>query len=140
MLYCTREVIQRDARMNIRIQFKSNTPIYMQIKEQVIFAIARGEFKKDEPILSVRELALSLKINPNTVVSAYRELEYSKVIYSKRGVGYFVNPDFKKNVQDILKKIVSGKFDILLKEVSACNLDKTEIKEIFFKELEKHNL
>ena len=123
--------------MYLNIQFKSNTPIYIQIKEQIIFAIARGEFRKDEPIPSVRELALCLKINPNTVINAYRELENSNIIYSKRGIGYFVNTKFQKRVHELLKKIVSEKFNMLLKEVSSCNLPEKEIERIFKSELKK---
>jgi GntR family transcriptional regulator len=65
-------------------------PLFEQLVAQVKGAIARGELRADDKLPSVRELARELRINPNTVARAYRELESSDVIATRRGAGCFV--------------------------------------------------
>ena len=61
--------------MEILIDTKSGVPFYRQIIEQVKFAIARGDLEPGDRLPTVRQLAVDLSINPNTVIRAYRELE-----------------------------------------------------------------
>ena len=61
--------------MEILIDAKSGVPFYRQIIEQVKFAMARGDLGPGDQLPTVRQLAVNLSINPNTVVRAYRELE-----------------------------------------------------------------
>lgn len=68
----------------------SGVPIYVQLKEQVKKAVASGLLKPGEQMPSVRELALKLTINPNTVSKVYQELEREGVIQTARGLGTFV--------------------------------------------------
>lgn len=65
-------------------------PIYVQIMDEVRRAIAQGTLKVDEPLPSVRQLARDLRINPNTVSQAYRELERLGVVEGRTGHGTFV--------------------------------------------------
>lgn len=65
-------------------------PLYLQIMDEVRRGIVLGTIKPDEPLPSVRQLALDLRINPNTVQQAYRELEREGVVYVRRGQGTFV--------------------------------------------------
>ena len=65
-------------------------PVYLQIKEQIERRIASGVLAPGQPLPSVRSLARSLAINPNTVVRAYRELETLALIESRHGEGTFV--------------------------------------------------
>ena len=65
-------------------------PIYLQIKENLIRLILTGAMQTDERLPSVRELAGSLAINPNTIQRAYRELESEGFIYSVTGRGSYV--------------------------------------------------
>ncbi|EEG76413.1 GntR family transcriptional regulator [Dethiobacter alkaliphilus] len=68
----------------------SGVPIYVQLKEQVKKAVAGGVLKPGEQLPSVRELALKLTVNPNTVAKVYQELEREGVIRVARGLGTFV--------------------------------------------------
>ena len=71
----------------------SNTdprPLYLQIMDEVRRGVVLGTIKVDEPLPSVRQLAFDLRINPNTVQQAYRELEREGVVYVRRGQGTFV--------------------------------------------------
>jgi GntR family transcriptional regulator len=65
-------------------------PIYIQIMDEIRRGIVLGTWRDDEPLPSVRQLAVQLRVNPNTVAQAYRELEREGVIYMRRGQGSFV--------------------------------------------------
>ncbi len=79
--------------MKIRIDTKSGVPFYRQIIEQVKFAIARGDLKPGDQLPTVRQLAVDLSINPNTVIRAYRELEIGGVLETHQGSGTFVGTE-----------------------------------------------
>ena len=74
----------------ISINTRDPRPIYLQIKESLIRLILSGVMRTDEKLPSVRELAGSLAINPNTIQRAYRELESEGFIYSVTGRGSYV--------------------------------------------------
>jgi GntR family transcriptional regulator len=76
--------------LEIRIDAKSGVPFYRQIIEQVKFAIARGDLVPGDRLPTVRQLAVDLSINPNTVIRAYRELEIAGVLETQQGSGTFV--------------------------------------------------
>ncbi len=76
--------------MEIRIDSKSGVPFYRQIIEQVKYAIARGDLGPGDQLPTVRQLAVDLEINPNTVIRAYRELEIEGVLETQQGSGTFV--------------------------------------------------
>ena len=66
-------------------------PIYVQITDEIRRGIVLGTLKPDDPLPSVRQLAGRLRVNPNTVQQAYRELERVELIYMRRGQGTFVS-------------------------------------------------
>ena len=76
--------------VTIQIDFKSGVPFYRQIIEQVKFAIAHGRLAPADQLPTVRQLAVDLSVNPNTVVRAYRELEIAGVLETQQGSGTFV--------------------------------------------------
>lgn len=77
--------------MRITIRTADPRPIYVQIVDEVRRAIVTGVLNPDEPLPSVRRLAAELRVNPNTVQQAYRELERSGAVYVLRGQGTFVS-------------------------------------------------
>ena len=79
--------------MDILIDTKSGVPFYRQIIEQVKFAIARGDIQAGDRLPTVRQLAVDLSINPNTVIRAYREMEIEGVLNTQQGSGTFVDPN-----------------------------------------------
>jgi GntR family transcriptional regulator len=86
--------------MEILLDNKSGVPFYRQIIEQVKFAIASGELTPGDRLPTVRQLAVDLSINPNTVIRAYRELEFEGLIESHQGSGTFV-ADQKPEIDQI---------------------------------------
>ena len=90
-------------------------PLFEQVVAQVKGAVARGDLKPGDKLPSVRELARELRINPNTVARAYRELEGSGVIATRRGAGCFVkegasalkHSERKRRLAELLNKAVT---------------------------------
>ena len=75
------------------MEFRENEAIYLQIAGYVSDNILRGLWPPDEKILSVRDLAGELQVNPNTVMRTYEFLQNQGVVYNKRGIGFFVAAD-----------------------------------------------
>lgn len=74
----------------IQINYRDSRPIYEQIKDGIRRLIVQGIMECNEKLPSVRELATSLTINPNTIQRAYRELESEGYVYTVKGKGCFV--------------------------------------------------
>lgn len=75
------------------MEFNNNKAIYLQISDILCEKIMLKEFVEDERIPSVREMAIQLEVNPNTVMRTYELLQSLDIIYNKRGVGYYVSKD-----------------------------------------------
>ena len=76
--------------MPIRLDPTDVRPIYVQIMDEVRRSLVVGTLAADDPLPSVRQLATELRVNPNTVSQAYRELERQGVVEARRGSGTFV--------------------------------------------------
>lgn len=115
------------------MDFKSNQPIYIQIIEFCFQKIILKEWISEERILSVRELAILLQVNPNTVMRAFEQMQSENIIYLKRGTGYFVS----EKALEIILKIQKQKFfdETLLETFKTMNLLNISIEEI----VEKYN-
>ena len=78
--------------------FTNDKAIYIQMADRLCDEILAEKYKDDDRIPSVREYAVMLEVNANTVVKAYDELSRANIIYNKRGLGYFVTPGAKKQI------------------------------------------
>lgn len=101
------------------MNFDNNVPIYLQLVEIMKNKIISGEFKSGERIPSVRELALIMKVNPNTVQKALVELENLNLIYTERTNGRFVTEDSKiinnskkQNAKTLTNDYLKNMYDI----------------------------
>ncbi len=72
------------------MEFNDNRPIYLQIADLVMEKIITGTWRAHDRIPSVRELAVSLEVNPNTVMHSYTFLQEQGIVYNRRGIGYHV--------------------------------------------------
>lgn len=77
----------------LSIDFRDARPIYEQVADGVEDLAMHGVLKPDEQLPSVRQMAMELSINPNTIQRAYSELENRGVIYSVKGRGNFISGD-----------------------------------------------
>lgn len=81
------------------MEFKDNEPIYQQIASYVSEQILLGKWEIEDKVPSVRELAVALQVNPNTVMRTYEQLQNQEVIYNKRGIGFFVTPHALRKIK-----------------------------------------
>lgn len=88
------------------MEFKNKKAIYLQIADYVCEKILQNEWDADQKITSIREIATTLEVNPNTVTRTYSYLEEKNIIKMQRGVGYFVT----KNAMDIIFALKKQEF------------------------------
>lgn len=101
----------------IRLDLKSDNPIYEQIIEQVKYHVMKGNMEAGTAIPSVRKLALTLNITPGTVAKAYQELERQGIIETIRGKGTFIAGDIKQKpdkekIDCVKKDFMSGMIEL----------------------------
>jgi GntR family transcriptional regulator len=75
----------------LHLDLHTGVPVYRQIVDQVRGAVAAGSMSAGDQLPTVRQLAVNLEINPNTVVRAYRELEHDGLIETHQGTGTFIS-------------------------------------------------
>lgn len=92
--------------MNIFIDYQSRVPIYEQIVDGIEKLVLLNILKPDEQIPSIRDLACSLGVNPNTIKKAYDILETKGIIISKSTKGSFIAPDTDKAKQDRISSLL----------------------------------
>jgi DNA-binding transcriptional regulator YhcF (GntR family) len=85
------------------MEFNQPKGIYQQIADQVRERIAGGEWAVGERIPSVREMAVTMGVNPNTVTRSYQTLQDGKIIDNRRGIGYFVAEKARERIMEELK-------------------------------------
>ena len=100
----------------IRIDMKSDNPLYEQIIEQIKYHVMKGSLEPGVSIPSVRKLALELNITPGTVAKAYQELERQGIIETIRGKGTFI-------AGEIVKKPNEEKLAAIKKELQSNMLE-----------------
>ena len=113
----------------ISLDYQSRTPIYEQIVNQVERLISLGILKPKEQMQSIRELATSLGINPNTVKKAYEELEKRGAINTISTKGTFVTD----NIKGTVNRAVNEKIELIRKVVNELNKLGVENDEIIKK-------
>ena len=93
--------------MWLNIDLRSPSPIYDQIKRGVREEIMKGNLNEEDTLPSIRELASQIRVNPNTVARAYRELEMEGTIMARQGMGYIVVSN-EEQVRDSVFDNLSG--------------------------------
>lgn len=101
------------------MNFDNTVPIYIQIMNLIKKDIILGKIQLGEKLLSTREYAQSLKVNPNTMVRVFNELEREGVTFTKRGVGTFITEseerveNMKKEIaEDIVRNFIDGMMEL----------------------------
>ncbi|WP_326911375.1 GntR family transcriptional regulator [Sedimentibacter sp. MB31-C6] len=112
----------------VNIDYNSSKAIHEQIYEEFARLILSRALKPDEKLPSVRELASLIKVNPNTIQKAFKNLETDNYIYSVKGIGSFVKSADELRMLHIKKlKIKLAKAIKSLKELGLSDHDLTEI-------------
>ncbi len=91
-------------RKNLMMEFNNSIPIYLQIIDSIKQDIVVGKLKAGQKMPSVRELAETLKVNPNTMQRAYQELDREKITFTKRGMGTYLTEE-EKTISSLKEEI-----------------------------------
>ena len=119
----------------ITINYRDLRPIYQQVKANFKELIAKGILAPGDKLPSVRELAVELAINPNTIQRAYKELEAEGVIYSVMGRGSFVSEDVDS--LNVRREELMKQFDKLTSELETLGVTPEMLYEHMRKGREK---
>ena len=120
------------------MNFKDNKAIYLQIADRIGDQILSGTLTPEGKVPSVRELAAEIEVNANTVARTYDHLQQSGVIYTKRGLGYFVSPEAKeKIVASRREQLMQGEMDYFLGQLKAVGITPAELQSLYSDYLNK---
>ena len=112
------------------INLQSNVAVYMQIENQVQFAVASGQLKGGDQLPSFKELADRLGVNFNTVGKAYRDLEVMGYVNSRRGMGVFINNGIEAQCRQKCRQGIVSRLHEVIAEAKAAGISPAEVKEI----------
>jgi GntR family transcriptional regulator len=121
----------------ISVDASSDVPIFRQIVQQIKTAVALARLQPEDPLPSVRQLAVELKVNPNTVARAYLDLEIEGVIYKRQGAGTFVATQGVRVSKNERRKVLSELIEKALVEGVNLGLDEEELRDAFERVLER---
>lgn len=114
----------------LSIDYHSEEPVYRQIVTIIQEAIMSGKLKANEPLPSIREMARSQRINPNTVARAYRELENLGLIYSRPGVGSFIRAKSSDEIEEQVISLLSTNLEEIVASAKRCGVPEEDLKDI----------
>lgn len=117
----------------MKIDIKSGIPIYLQITEQVKLSVLSGRYRPGDRLSSVRELAVALRINPNTVVKAYQMLKDEGIIDSRPGGGNFVLPQENKDMISQSDNFILKELQAVIDRADMLNVSKERVNKLFQK-------
>lgn len=112
------------------MEFQSTQPIFMQIFDLICDMMLKGELKAGDQVPSVRDLAMRLQVNPNTVMRAIERLAFREVIQNKRGVGYFVTETALDTILAMRHhRLIEERLPQLAEEMRLLNISVEEVAE-----------
>lgn len=111
------------------MEFRDNKAIYLQIAEYVCEHILLEKWQADQKIPSVREMAINLEVNPNTVMRTYELLQNKNIINNKRGIGFFVAEDAVAHVKSYRKaQFMEDELPTVFRNIYLLNIDFEELQ------------
>ena len=111
------------------MDFRDGQAIYLQIVEYVCEQILLKQWPPGNKIISIRDLAVSMEVNPNTVQRAYELLQQREIITNKRGVGYFVDESAIDKVITFRKEqFIENELSVFFRNMYLLNIPVEEIK------------
>jgi GntR family transcriptional regulator len=111
------------------MEFRQNQPIYLQIADYVCEQILLGKWKLGDKILSIRDIAVVMEVNPNTVQRAYDFLQQRTIITNKRGVGYFTQEDAMEKILAFRREqFMENELPVFLRNLYLLKIDMKDLK------------
>lgn len=114
------------------MDFTTNKPIYQHIYDIVSERIILGQLREGDRVPSVRELAVELQVNPNTVMRAYDALCAGGIITSSRGIGYFVSEGAaERALAESRKEFIEGEMVTLFRRMTTLGISAEELSTLY---------
>ena len=114
------------------MNFKENKAIYLQIAERICDLILLGEYKEEQRIPSVRDYAVMVEVNFNTVMRSFDHLQASGIIFNKRGIGYFTEAGACNKIHSLRKEhFLKYEINDFFKQIHMLKIPVNEIIEMY---------
>ncbi len=114
------------------MEFIENQPIYMQIADNFCENILLEKWKANERIPSVRDIAVTMEVNPNTAMRAFVYLQEKDIIYNKRGIGYFVAEEgYQKALELKREEFIQRDLPVLMKTMKLLDISCNEMEALY---------
>lgn len=97
--------------MILKVDFHAGKPVYLQLADQVRYAVACGKLKPGEPLPALRPLAEELRVNRNTISKAYAELDAQGIIETIPGKGFFVKQNKSPFTEPVRQRLLLTEID-----------------------------
>jgi DNA-binding transcriptional regulator YhcF (GntR family) len=121
------------------MEFKESQAIYLQIADHMCEQILLDKWKTEDRIPSVRELAVQLEVNPNTVMRTCEYLQQYEIIYNKRGIGYFVASNAGKKIKQLKKeRFLANELPQFFRNIYLLDIELDELKTHYEKYKKSH--
>jgi len=116
------------------MDFNNNQPIYLQIADFICEKILLAVWKQEEKIPSVRELAVQLSVNPNTVARSYDFLRSQEIIIDKRGIGYFISANGIQQAKQYRRNLfIEQELPLLVRTLHMLDITSEELDKLLIR-------
>jgi DNA-binding transcriptional regulator YhcF (GntR family) len=117
---------------SIKMEFRQNQPIYLQIAEYVCEQILLEKWPLGDKILSIRDLAAFMEVTPTTVQRAYDFLQQRNIITNKRGIGYFAEDGAMERIRTFRREqFLENELPVFLRNLYLLNIDMAALKDYY---------
>lgn len=114
------------------MEFRQNQAIYLQIADLICENILTGSWKEGGRIPSIRELSVSIEVNPNTVMRSYSYLQDLDIIYNQRGIGYFVAGQAHRKTMELKKRsFINRELPQVFKTMDLLHINCDDLKDLY---------
>ena len=112
------------------MEFQKKDAIYLQIVDRICENILEKRWLEEEKIPSVRELAMDIEVNPNTIMRSYTYLQDMGIIFMKRGIGYFVSENaYERTIRIMKDDFIKNELPKFFRTMELLKLDFEELKK-----------
>jgi DNA-binding transcriptional regulator YhcF (GntR family) len=120
------------------MNFHQSKPIYHQVADYICEQILNGQWTEGRRIPSVREIGITLEVNPNTAVRSFEYLQQKKIIHEQRGIGNFVSPSSKEKIKEHYRRqFILEELPLIIKTMKLTGITIQEIEEEYNKQTNK---
>jgi len=114
------------------VEFREDKAIYLQIADCILDNILSKSWRTGDRIPSVREMAISTEVNPNTVMRTYTYLQDKGIIFNKRGIGYFVSENAYELAKNIKKEeFIKKQMPVFFRNMEMLNISFSELRKLY---------